>query len=301
MSNYKFTSLLCPTEKVTAEQLEADRRILAFDRTLAQINRRSFMAAGSALGAATLFAGARPADAQTTTPAITDVLNFALNLEYLEANFYLYVTTGAGLGSTLSGGGPTPMNAPGKLTLDATTMAVAQALAQDEMNHINDLRMTITALGGTPVAQPQINYVPTGKPAVTTQAQFIAVARQFTAVGGSAYIGSAQYLVSNVTVLNAAAQILGAEGYHDGALNYLCVTQGVASGAVDSNDVPPSTSVSANPYFTANAQGLPPSRTTSQVLGIVYGVTAPTAASPGTGITSGGFFPAGVNGNIKST
>jgi hypothetical protein len=97
---------------------------------------------------------------------------------------------------------------------------VAAALATDEVHHIELLRSTIASLGGTPISMPSINLG--AKDAVTTEALFLATARQFTAVGGSAYAGSAQYLVGNTTVLSAAAAILGAEGQHAGALAYCC-------------------------------------------------------------------------------
>ena len=44
-------------------------------------------------------------------------------------------------------------------------------------------------------------------------------------------------------------------------------------------------------------------RTTDQVLHIVYGTFSPTAGAttPAAGVGSGGFFPNGVNGNIKVT
>ena len=245
--------------------------------------------------AAVAVASPREAEAQAAAPAITDVLNFALNLEYLEANFYLYVSTGSGLTSAQNGGGVAVQGAPSKLTLDTYTMEVASALATDEVNHIADLKSAITSLGGTPIPQPLINLSANG--AVTTQVQFLAAARQFTALGGSAYVGSAQYLVSNPTVLTTAGQILGAEGQHAGALAYLCVNQGVTSPAIDPMDVPPSTTN----YFTVlPTTALSPARTTSQVLGVAYGKSTP-AAYAGTGITMGGFFPNGVNGNIKST
>ena len=250
------------------------------------------MLSAAALAAVT---SSREAQAQTTV-SVSDVLNFALNLEYLEANFYLYASTGVGLSGTLNGSGVAVEGAPGKLPLDATTLSVCQALAQDEVNHITDLRSTITSLGGTPIAQPLINFSANG--AITTQAQFLAAARQFTALGGSAYVGSAQLLVSNATVLTAAGQILGAEGQHAGVLAALCVAQGVASPAIDAQDAPPS----ASNYFTADAvNALSPARNTSQVLGVAYGVSTAATTTPTTGVLLGGFFPNGFNGTVAST
>ncbi len=295
LSRYLLQSLLCPGETVSEEQLETDRRILAFEKAISHLNRRGFL--GAMFSAAALAAtGTREASGQVVPPAITDVLNFALNLEYLEANFYLYASTGAGLTSAQNGSGVAVQGAPPKLALDANTLAVCQALAQDEVNHIADLRSAVTSLGGTPIAQPLINLAAHG--AVTTQAQFLAAARQFTALGGSAYIGSAAFLVSNASVLTTAAQILGAEGQHAGTLAYLCVTQGVVSPAIDAQDVPPS---STNYFTVAPTTALAPSRTTSQVLGVAYGVSTPALTTPPLGVTMGGFFPNGVNGNVKST
>jgi hypothetical protein len=296
LSRYHLKSLLCPTETVTEEQLETDRRILAFETVVQRLSRRGFLSTALAASAAVAIGSPRSAFAQSTTPAITDVLNFALNLEYLEANFYLYASTGTGLTSAQNGSGVAVQGAPAKLTLDANTLSVAQALAQDEVNHIADLRSAITSLGGTPIAQPLINLSANGP--IATQMQFVAAARQFTALGGSAYIGSAQYLVSNATVLTTAGQILGSEGQHAGAVNLLCVLQNIASPAIDAQDIPPSSSN----YFTATStNALSPARTTSQVLGVVYGVSKATTTSPTTGVTMGGFFPNGFNGNIKST
>ena len=299
MSKYKYNSLLCPGEKVTEEQLATDRNLLAFDREIAHLNRRGFLSAFmSAAAVAAVGVGAsEKASAQAAAPAITDVLNFALNLEYLEANFYSVVSTGAPISASLMGTSPGALTGtPGKLALDPTTQAIALALAQDEENHIATLRSTITSLGGTPISQPAIYYGAKGP--ITTQAQFLAAARQFTAVGGSAYVGSANLVASNTTVLTAAAQILGAEGQHGGTLNYQCIRQGVVSPAVDAQDIPPT----STQYFTVfPVTAFSPSRNTSQVLGIVYGASTAATTTPPTGITMGGFFPNGVNGNIKST
>jgi hypothetical protein len=298
VSKYKLTSLLCPSETVTEEQLATDRQLLAFDRTLAHLNRRGFLSVFAGAAAMTALAGGRSAFAQTTTTvSVTDVLNFALNLEYLEANFYLYVSSGTGLSAADMGtGGVAVSGAPSQLPLDAPTMAVAKALAQDEKNHVELLRTAITSLNGTPISQPAINLAAMG--AITTQSQFLAAARQFTALGGSAYAGSAQLLVSNASVLTTAAQILGAEGQHAGALNYLCATQGVTSPAIDAQDVPPS---QTNYFTVAPMTALAPQRNTSQVLGVVYAVSNASTVTPTVGVTMGGFFPMGVNGNVKST
>ena len=317
MFNAKFKSLLCPGEKVTEEQLDTDRRILALEGSVERLSRRKFMGGGLS-GAIALTVGAgfmeRSAFAQTTAPSIVDVLNFALNLEYLEANLYYFVSTGNPIPASYSG---TPTGAatlpPTALftavQADPASKLLAGALAQDELNHINDLRNAITSLGGTPIAQPALNYAAHGP--VTTVAQFLATARQFTAVGNSAYAGAAQYLVSNPGVLTTAGQILGAEGQHLGAVNYLCIQENVAtafsnytgtpSPYVDEQDQPPNPQL----YFTValpgnaanNPGGLPPARTTQEVLGIVYGISPPTTIMPTSGTTSGGFFPSGVNGS----
>lgn len=293
MSIYSYKSLLSPTEKISADQLNTDRKILAFDRSIEHINRRGFL--GAMLAAAAL-ATAGVQSAQAQAPSVVDVLNFALNLEYLEANFYLYVTTGSGLSSSMNGNGAAVQGAPGKLALDANTLAVAQALATDEVNHIAGLRAAVTALGGTPIAQPVINLAANGT--ITTQAQFLAAARQFTALGGSAYVGGAQLLVSNPAVLTTASQILGAEGQHAGVLAYLCINQGINSPAIDAQDVPPT----ATNYITVDAvHALAPLRTAPQALGVAYRVSTAATVTPPTGVTMGGFFPNGFNGNVKST
>ena len=303
MSKPQFSSLLCPTEKINEDQLATDRSLLTFEQTLQRMNRRGFLSAFASAAAVGTFGalGSKSAQAQsTTTPSITDVLNFALNLEYLEVNFYMISATGSGLSAADMGAGAGALTgSPGKLPLDATTLALALALAQDEMNHVELLRSAITSLGGTPISQPAINLAAKGT--LTTQAQFLTTARQFTSLGGSAYAGAAAFLASNPAVLSTASQILGAEGQHQGAVNYQCVRQNIVGQLdpqIDALDVPPS----ASNYFTVlPTNSLGQQRTTSQVLGIAYGVSTPATTTAIAGTTMGGFFPAGLNGNIKST
>ncbi len=317
MLNAKLRSLLNPSETVTAEQLETDRKLLGFDRAVNRLTRRTF--AGSFSGAIALVVGGGFIETPkgfaqtTTTPAITDVLNFALNLEYLEANLYSIVVTGNPISATLRGSAPGAVTgSPGKLTLGTMTTALMQALVQDETNHINLLRSTITSLGGTPISMPNINYAAMGP--ITTETQLYVITRQFTATGNGAYAGAAQFLISNPAVLTAASQILGAEGQHLGAVNFQINAGGVnamagTQKALDLQDTLPN----ATQYFdvflagavnanTSNqAPGLAPARTTAQDLGIVYGVSTATTLTPPTGVTSGAFFPTGVNGKIIST
>lgn len=315
MSKAKYVSPLCPGEKVTGEQLETDRGILSFERAIDRLSRRRFLGGLSGATALAVTAGfieMPKMSAQTATPAITDVLNFALNLEYLEANLYAFASTGQPISTSYSG---TPTGAatlpPAALytavKANAPVLALATALAQDELNHISDLRAAITSLGGTPVNQPALNYAAKG--AVTTVAQFLATARQFTALGNSAYAGAAQYLVSNTSVLTTAAQILGAEGNHLGAVNYQCISQGVtaafssnSAAYLDAYDQPPSTTQYFTVFVSGNATaspvGLAPARTPQQDLAVVYGQTTAATKTPPTPV-AGGFFPSGLNGNVK--
>lgn len=302
MFKYCYQSLLCPHEKVTEEQLSTDRNLLALERSIQQLNRRNFFGMLAKTGALAAVGGvlvsSKTAFAQTAAaPSIPDVLNFALNLEYLEANFYL-AATGQTLDPSLMGSGAGALTGlPPDLSgvFDPNTLGVAQALALDEMNHIADLQGAITGMGATPIPQPAINYSAAGT--ITTQAQFLMAARQFTALGNSAYAGAAQFLVSDPTTLGVAAQILGAEGQHNGALRLLCVQQGVVSPAIDAQDRIPS----ATQYVEADTNGLPAVRTPQQVLGVAYGASTAGTTNPPAGVTSGGFFPNGVNGNITST
>ena len=308
-----FPSPLCPSEKVTEDQLATDLAVLELDKVVHSVNRRSFFSSLSAFAAATagvglLAASAPKAQAQNTAPGtstIIDVLNFALNLEYLEAQLYISVSGAAPLSGGLGIGAPIT-GLPGRLPLDPVTLATFTNLASDETQHITLLRAVIFQLGGTPINQPAIDYSVGGTMSITTQAQLLATTRQFTAVGASAYAGGAALLVANPFVLTGASQILGTEAQHLGGINALCNFQGVVSPKVDTLDYPPS---SPNQFFTVNPVDAPltvgpafgPIRTPQQVLGIVYGVSKPTTTTPAAGVTKGGFFPQGLNGNIHST
>jgi Ferritin-like domain len=279
-----------------------------------------------------------PTPTPTPTPAPyndADILTFALNLEYLEAEFYLYAATGAGLSATDAGSGPASILPAGfaKVTFaDPYLQQYANEIAQDELNHVRYLRAALSAAGATVQPRPQIDLSffgplavaakittsPTAFSPFTDENAFLTGAFVFEDVGVTAYLGAAGS-ISSKTYLGAAAGIMGTEAYHAAEIrtiiagnaasssataaqtaalanvNLVSALRGqisMASGNMSAAETALSTS-SIVAATSANAIAYP--RTTDQVLHIVYGGTA------GVGVAKGGFFPNGLNGNIKST
>ncbi len=266
------------------------------------LNRRNFLfTAGltaGAMGALGMTAGCGSVlgvdPSSGPAPSIPAVLNFALNLEYLEANFYSYIATGSGLPAMYQGSNPGKLTGGGPAVIfsDSVLGAFAKELAADEMAHVIFLRATLAELGITPVDQPALNLAALGP--VTGDESFLAIARALETTGTSAYEGGVPFLASNITALNYAALIHVAEGEHEGILRQFCVAKGVQSPQVDSYDRPPALSYDQI-FNTSLISGLNTARNASEVLRIVY-------AAPGsTGVSSGGFYPEGLNGSIKTT
>jgi hypothetical protein len=261
------------------------------------LSRRSFtkgiglsaaMVAGTSVLGTTLLksvAHAQQIDSATNlTITDTDILNFALNLEYLEAEFYLMATWGTtlvkeGILTESETTGPTTggQKVPG--IASSPFAFAASGLRTDEVNHVKYLR---SALGSSAVKKPTINLNALGY-GFSSPSDFLKLGRQFEDVGASAYAGAAP-LITSKTYLEAAARILGTEAEHSGTLRFACIYWGVDSPAVDNQDVPPT---SSHP-FDVDSNSLMISRTTAQVLNIVYHG----------GNCSGGFYPDGMNGTI---
>jgi hypothetical protein len=245
-------------------------------------------------------AGLTQASAQAAAITDVDILNFALNLEYLEAEFYTVVTTGKTLeesGFKLDGtgkSGPTTggnkvdlVNSYNRVDLTRQLKAVLEEITYDEQQHVLLLR---GALGDLAVAKPAINLN-----ALSTGFQgflhCIALARAFEDVGVSAYGGAAP-LISSKAYLATAARIALTEAYHAGNLRLLAAADyDQYLFKVDAQDILPPPQGAQ--YFTVNQQALSIVRTPGEVLAIVYGNSS-------TGTTEGGFFPDGVNGNINT-
>lgn len=276
--------------------------------------RRLVKGVGFAAAAAGALTAGFPEPALAWTTDL-NVLNFALNLEYLEAEFYLRATTGSGLPS----GDTTGVGAQGKVVggsqvpfKSSALQQYAQEIARDEEAHVLFLR---SALGSSAVAEPQINL----KASFTTlaiaagiigpndtfnpfenQRNFLLGAFIFEDVGVTAYHGAAP-LLTGANYISAAAGILAVEAYHASLIRTLLyqreLFQPVAeisalraklSGANDDQGIVLNGVANIVP---ADQNAIAFSRTTSQVLNIVYG-----GVNPNFGL----FFPKGVNGAIHS-
>lgn len=260
-------------------------------RTRRANNRRSFLRnmglTGIGLAGASILSGCGSStigSVNAAGPTESDVLNFALNLEYLEAEFYLFATTGAGLTAADTGAATGPTTGGAMTTFTDTALRdIARNITTDEVDHVRFLR---TALGAGAVPKPAINLAALGP--FSNDTQFLTLARAFEDTGVSAYSGAATLLTG--ANLQAAAQILGTEALHTGNVRLKVIQAGLVLSPLDALDVPPA---APDKYFTVDKNALAIKRTPSQVLAIVY-----ASATPGT--TKGGFFPSGVNGAINT-
>ncbi len=206
-----------------------------------------------------------PTPAPTPTPPATggaaptdpDILNFALNLEYLEAQFYSYAAFGQGLPADMLDGTvgtrgevSTSGSAPPRAVnfTDPVVAQYAREIAYDEIAHVRFLR---AALGSARIAQPAINLSGDATGAFTVAARaagvvdsmtgtfdpyssdnfFLLGAFIFEDVGVTAYKGGSP-LITSPLYLEAAAGILAAEAYHAGLVRTLLYSRGVATPAL---------------------------------------------------------------------
>ncbi len=132
-----------------------------------------------------------------TNSSVNDVLNFALTLEYLEAEFY---TKGNASLAFTSG--------------TATNAAAAGALKQienDENAHVAFLKQV---LGSAAIAKPTFDFESVFPTVFTDYATYLAVSQVLEDTGVRAYKGQAPSLLGNQVVLTAALGIHAVEARH---------------------------------------------------------------------------------------
>jgi Ferritin-like domain len=236
--------LSCNMEDEMARQISIDG--VSSDRRLGtESGRREFLrslglgAAGAAvLGTTATFSS--EANAQAVTDAA--ILTFALNLEYLEAEFYLRAATGVGLPPQDIGPNPGPVIGGAMVNFmgNATVKAYATEIAQEEHKHVQFLRAALTALTGSAISRPALDLsssfaaaaliagLGTGFSPYADPNSFLLGAYIFEDVGVTAYHGAAP-LIANKVILDKAAGILAAEAYHAGIIRASLFVGGFAS------------------------------------------------------------------------
>ena len=299
-------------------------------------SRRKFLA-GLGMGAGTAALVGCGSDSKATPPTPTpaptptpsagptdvDILNFALNLEYLEAEFYLRAVTGNGLGAADIGANPGATTGGAQVSFQtAAIKAYAMEIAADEQSHVRFLRSAITSLGGTPVDKPAIDLTNSFNLAASAagigasfnpfadENSFIVGAFTFEDVGVTAYNGAVTLIKNKQVVLAAAAAIHATEAYHAAEIRTLLVygnpanlaaataisaLRGRASAVVAGGTGAAEVAPTSKTIVPLDSNSLAFHRNTDQVLHIVY--LNGTAGI----VSAGGFFPSGMNGTIHAS
>jgi hypothetical protein len=231
-----------------------------------------------------------------------DILNLALDLEYLEAEFYTHVTTGKsitsfgiGINGRANGANPTTggTTVGGKKVNfsedEAFLHDIAAQIGADERAHVVLLR---GALGSSAVAMPNIDLGALGF-GFDNHSDFLRAARILEDIGVTAYSGAAG-LLKTPDILTAAACLLGAEAEHAAAIRTQIARLKIPTTALDDVDLVPPPSGEARQVLSIKvSDGLIAARTAGQVLYLAFGGKA--------GARQGGFFPTGLNGTIVSS
>jgi hypothetical protein len=227
----------------------ANQETQILDNVIATSRRKMLSLGITSLAGMVASAMAPLASAATFTDA--DILNFALNLEYLEANFYYLAAFGttidiASAASTaagaplikLTGTVGTAGTVTGGSMVPFATIPVASYAIETAVEEGKHVQLLLTALGSSAVAQPAINLgtsfqtlataanIPSGASfsPYASDNDFLVGAYVFEDVGVTAYHGAASLLTTPANLMTAAG-ILAVEAYHAGlirtTINYI--------------------------------------------------------------------------------
>ncbi|MGI8729451.1 MAG: ferritin-like domain-containing protein [Solirubrobacteraceae bacterium] len=150
---------------------------------------RSALAAGAAYGALSATPYITKALAQDEVDDVA-ILNFALTLEYLEAEYYM-------LGVKQVNG------------LSGDEKKLATELRDNEIEHVDALKATVEKLEGTPVDKPEFDF---GN-AFSSRDSFLKTSNTLEDTGVSASNGAGP-LIESGEVLSAAGSIVQVEARH---------------------------------------------------------------------------------------
>jgi Ferritin-like domain len=299
---------------------EKDRTIVLTEEKMS--SRRSALLLGGAALAGMALSRTKAFAQASTTITDNDILNFALNLEFLEGQFYTLATTGMTLdqigistkgGDGTAGGTVTVKTNPVVPFQDPLLKQLAMEIALDEQNHVKFLQ---SALSTSAVAQPNIDLMNSFNTLAqaaglgasfdpfASETNFLLGAFIFEDVGVTAYQGAAG-LISSKTYLDKAVGIHNVEAYHAAAIRTRIFQAGSAAQAISqaiaatrakldgtgTDDIGVGITNGAATIVDNDANGMTYARTTSQVLSIVYG-----GGAAGTG---GVFYPNALNGTIR--
>ena len=241
-----------------------------------------------------------------------------MNLQYLAAQYYAHASSNAGLqAGVLTGSGTQGVAADGR-QLPASSSGVvryASEIASDKAARLAELR---AALGGAEVSQPAMEL----SAAVASTEEAGASGAAMLGSAGNAFGGDQAFLssallfedVGAAAFRGALGQTGGAAGnavladlladatYHAGLLRSALLAGGMSDATLKSlSDVrqrldhvgPPDAGAAADgqDIVTSNGYASAFTRSPAQALNVLY--LTPSAAS------AGGFFPQGVNGDIR--
>jgi hypothetical protein len=279
-------------------------------------NRRQAIKGIAALGAGAALAGARQQTLAQTDITDEMIFAFALNLEYLETEYYLRGLTGQGIGAEDLG------EAPGEVTGGTAVPFETEAFRQfaDELadNELAHVRYYREQLGDAAIDRPAIDlaggFAAAGEAAglgpgfdpFADEISFFLGGMLFEDVGVTGYKGATP-LIKDTIHQEAIAGILAVEAYHMGmarsvlyqagveaqtAANALAQARGVLNGKPE---IEQGVEVDGEANFVPSDEfAIVFSRTPQEVLQVVY-------LTPEMGVSSGGFFPNGFNGDITTT
>ncbi len=263
---------------------------------------------------------ATPTPTASSTVALdVDYLNFALQLQYLEAQYFAWATTGAGVAASLLTGTGTQGTVTGGAQVTFSTALLGQyarEIAAGELAHLGFLR---SATGAAAAAQPALDISSSATGGFTriaraggligasdtfdpyaSELNFLLGAFMIQDVVVSAYRGAIP-AITNLLYVNAAADMLATKSYHAAMIRSQLYALGTAArtatdqlsngrdsfdGVTDIDQGVSGADSTVSNVTPTDSNGIVFGRTTGQALNVLYTNHA--------AVVGGGFFPNGI-------